>query len=66
MARAGKACRVTVRATRESNGSSGLLTDSVIMTDNLATIHLSEIDRVIGTLPELAELDAALRSTLAV
>ena len=40
--------------------------DSVIMTDNLATIHLSEIGRVIGTLPELAELDATLRDTLAV
>jgi mRNA interferase MazF len=27
---------------------SGLLMDSVIMTDNLATIHNSEIDRAIG------------------
>jgi len=39
--------------------------DSVIMTDNLATIHDSEIDRVIGRLHGLAELDTALRVTLA-
>jgi len=39
--------------------------DSVIMTDNLATVHRSEIDRVIGTFPAVAELDAALRATLA-
>ena len=39
--------------------------DSVIMTDNLVTVHYAEIDRVIGTLPDLTELDAALRRTLA-
>jgi hypothetical protein len=38
--------------------------DSVIMTDNLATIHHSEIDRVIGTFGGLKEIDAALRTTL--
>jgi hypothetical protein len=35
------------------------------MTDNLATVHLAEIDRVIGVLPDLTELDAAFRTTLA-
>jgi hypothetical protein len=39
--------------------------DSVIMTDNLATIHYSEIDRVIGLLTRTNEIDAALRTTLA-
>jgi hypothetical protein len=39
--------------------------DSVIMTDNLATVRYSEIDRVIGALPKAAEVDAALRTTLA-
>ncbi len=29
--------------------ASGLLMDSVIMADNLATIHHAEIDRVIGS-----------------
>jgi hypothetical protein len=33
------------------------------MTDNLATIAESEIDRVIGRLP-MTEVDAALRHTL--
>jgi mRNA-degrading endonuclease toxin of MazEF toxin-antitoxin module len=54
-----------VRINRESAEGSGLLLDSVIMTDNLATIHYSEIDRVIGALTGLQELDAALRTTLA-
>jgi mRNA-degrading endonuclease toxin of MazEF toxin-antitoxin module len=44
---------------------SGLLMDSVIMTDNLATVSYSEIDRVIGLLPESGEIDKALRTTLA-
>lgn len=44
--------------------SSGLLMDSVIMTDNLATAHESEIERVIGELADMNELDAALRVTL--
>ena len=42
---------------------SGLLTDPVVMCDNLATIAETEIDRVIGTLPT-ATVDAALRYTL--
>ena len=39
--------------------------DSVIMTDNLATVHESEIERVIGAYTGLSELDTALRTTLA-
>jgi hypothetical protein len=34
------------------------------MTDNLATVHHAEIDRVIGTLGDMSDLDAALRATL--
>ena len=65
MARAGHASRVVVRVDSESAKGSGLLMDSVIMTDNLATLQYSEIDRILGTFPELRELDAALRTTLA-
>ena len=36
--------------------------DSVIMTDNLATVRYSEIDRVIGQFNGLTEIDAALRN----
>ena len=46
MARAGHRNRVVVPATSEITERSGLLRDSVIMTDNLATVHDSEIDRV--------------------
>jgi hypothetical protein len=37
--------------------------DSAIMTE--ATVRYSEIDRVIGAVPKAAEVDAALRTTLA-
>jgi mRNA interferase MazF len=64
-ARAGHISRVLTRCRDRSGRESGLLMDSVIMTDNLATVHDHEIDRVLGTLPDLAEVDAALRMTLA-
>ena len=64
MARAGHPCRVTVKVGSKTRGESGLLMDSVIATDNLATIHDSEIDRVIGRLAEMKEICAALRTTL--
>ena len=60
MARAGHASRVVVRVDSESAKGSGLLMDSVIMTDNLATIQYSEIDRILGAFSGLRELDAAL------
>ncbi|MDE2686020.1 MAG: type II toxin-antitoxin system PemK/MazF family toxin [Chloroflexota bacterium] len=44
---------------------SALSTDSVAMTDNLATIMLSEIEGVIASLP-MTEIDIALRRTLSV
>lgn len=65
MARAGRPRRLVVLATTENARRSGLLMDSVIMTDNLATVHSSEIDRVIGSYPAISEVDAALRATLA-
>jgi mRNA interferase MazF len=63
MSRAGHPSRVMVSGARGLEAS-GLLMDSVIMADNLATIRHSEIDRVIGTLSEMAEVDAALRKAL--
>jgi len=55
--------RVTVRLSTPEGQASGLLTDSVVMSDNLATIAETEIDRVIGRLP-MGEMDKALRHTL--
>ncbi len=64
MARGGHPSRVIVGIGSENARDSGLLMDSVIMTDNLATILDSEIDRIIGTFSGMTEIDAALRTTL--
>lgn len=61
--RADHQSRVLVRLSTSEGQQSGLLTDSVVMTDNLATVAETEIDRVIGVLP-MDEADAALRHTL--
>ncbi|MEW6668989.1 MAG: type II toxin-antitoxin system PemK/MazF family toxin [Thermodesulfobacteriota bacterium] len=63
MSRANHPCRVTVSLSTPQGRRSGLLTDSVVMTDNLATIAHTEIDRVIGSLP-MGQVDLALRHTL--
>ena len=63
MFRANHPSRVTMILTTAEGGQSGLLTDSVVMCDNLATIAEAEIGRVIGMLP-MARMDAALRYTL--
>ena len=55
--------RVTVLRSTPEGQQSGLLTDSVVMADNLATITESAIDRVIGGL-SMTEVDTALRHTL--
>ena len=61
--RANHPSRVTVILAAPEGQQSGLLTDSVVMCDNLATIAETEIDRVIGALPT-AKVDSALRYTL--
>lgn len=63
MSRTGHPSRVTVLLSTPEGRQSGLLTDSVVMTDNLATIFESEIRRSIGSLP-MSEIDTALRYTL--
>jgi mRNA interferase MazF len=55
--------RVLVSLSASEGQQSGLLSDSVVMTDNLATIEENEIDRVIGKLA-MSEVDEALRHTL--
>ena len=62
--RANHPSRVMVRLSTEQGQHSGLLSDSVVMTDNLATLVDTEIDRVIGTIP-MGEVDKALKHTLA-
>ncbi len=62
--RAGHPSRILVELDTSAGRTSGLLTDSVVMTDNLATVTEAVIDRVIGSLP-MGEIDEALRHTLA-
>ena len=42
----------------------GLRTDSVVMTDNLATVLEAEIDRAIGRCQNMHPIDAGLRCSL--
>lgn len=56
--------RVLFRIDAPDGDQSGLLADSVVMTDNLATVFLNAIDRKIGRLP-MERIDDALRHTLA-
>ncbi len=61
--RSGHPSRVTIFLNSSEGQRSGLLKDSVVMTDNLATIALSAVYRIIGSL-STAEVDEALRHTL--
>ena len=63
MFRANHPSRVSITRSTPEGQQSGLLTDSIVMTDNLATIAESAIERIIGSLP-MAKIDAALRHTL--
>lgn len=55
--------RVVILTSTLEARHSGLLTDSVVMTDNLATINLALVLRAVGTL-RMARVDVALRHTL--
>jgi mRNA interferase MazF len=63
MFRAGHPSRVSILLASPMGKQSGLLTDSVVMTDNLATVFDAAVDRVVGRIPML-EVDQALRHTL--
>lgn len=65
MARAGHPSRVTVLQTSPEGRQMGLHSDSVVMTDNLATVLEREIERAIGHCPVMQDVDQALRQTLA-
>ncbi|MGH9940084.1 MAG: type II toxin-antitoxin system PemK/MazF family toxin [Blastocatellia bacterium] len=63
--RANHPSRVLISLSTPDGQQSGLLSDSVVMTDNLATVVETAINRVIGMLP-MASVDAALRHTLSI
>jgi mRNA interferase MazF len=65
LARRGHASRVFVPLNSPAWRGSGLLTDSVIMTDNLATALNKAVLGKLGHLADMKPIDAALRTTLA-
>jgi mRNA interferase MazF len=65
LSRGGHPSRVLVSLSSAAGNASGLLADSVIMTDNLATVLEKAVQFVIGRIPDLSAVDAALRHTLA-
>jgi mRNA interferase MazF len=62
--RIGLKTRYLIEIETESDGSSGLLVDSVVMTDNIATVLRSRIIRILGRLDSMTEVDNALRHSL--
>jgi mRNA interferase MazF len=63
MFRAGHPSRITILLSSSEGQQSGLLSDSVVMTDNLATITTSAIYQAIGSL-STANVGEALKNTL--
>jgi mRNA interferase MazF len=61
--RSGYPSRVLIQLASIEGQQSGLLSDSVVMTDNLATIATMEIGRRIGSI-DMTIVDEALRYTL--
>ena len=64
LSRDGYPSRICINKNSKEGKSAGILTDSIIMTDNLATVRLIEIDKAIGTLPDMSAVESALRITL--
>ncbi len=66
LARSGHSSRVFVSLATPEGPQTGLLGDSVIMTDNLVTLIENEIDRKIGILSDMVAVDEALKHTLGI
>jgi mRNA interferase MazF len=64
MTRAGHPSRVALLLSSPEGKRAGILMDSIVMTDNLATVRGTEIDRTLGALSDMREIDRALRHTL--
>ena len=63
--RAGHPSRVAIPLASPAGQASGLRLDSWLMTDNLVTVRESEIDSVLGRLPDMTAADIAVRHTFA-
>lgn len=56
--------RVHFQEQSQNGKTMGLRSDSVVVTDNLATVLDREIDKTIGYCPAMPMVDAALKQTL--
>ena len=65
LARRGHASRIFVSRDSAAGKTAGLRLDSVIMTDNLATILETEMDSILGYMPDMKPVNVALTHTLA-
>jgi mRNA interferase MazF len=63
LSREGHLSRVRINKESDEGHSVGILTDSIIMTDNLATVRFIEIDKILGSLPSMEKIDSALKAT---
>jgi mRNA interferase MazF len=66
LARRGHPSRVFIGAASPEGKAAGVRLDSVVMADNLATILNSEIDSTLGRLPDVAEVNTAVKHTLGI
>jgi len=57
--------RVLVQKNSNEGMQMGIRSDSVVVTDNLATVLDREMDKVIGHRADMTQVDQALRRTLA-
>jgi mRNA interferase MazF len=64
LARRGHPSRLFVGVASAEGKAAGLRLDSVVMTDNLATVLDSELDSVLGRMPDMTAVDVALSHTL--
>lgn len=66
LTRQGHLSRVFVARDSAAGKAAGLRLDSVIMTDNLATILETEVDSILGHFSAIKDVTAALKYTLAI
>lgn len=64
LSRAGHPSRVLLRADTPQGREAGTLSDTVVVTDNLATVRLEIVDRTIGSILDMTAIDLALAHTL--
>jgi len=64
LARRGHPSRLFIRTASPEGKAAGLRLDSVLMTDNLATVLEAEIDSILGRMTEMSAVDSVLKHTM--